>query len=384
MRIAIIRKKYIYYGGSEGFSQTLIKKLVEEGHEIHIFAIKWDAPGPLKNINFHKVPAITFNSFLRDLFFALSTYLILKHEDFNIIQSHDKTFYQDIYRAGDGCHIEWLKERWKRIGILGKLSIILNPYHWLILAMERIIFKSHRFKKIIAISELVKRDIVENYNVDERNIEVIYNGVDLERFNPENRKQYKDEIRIRHSIDGNDFVVLFVGSGFERKGVDYLLRASELVSEPITVLIVGKGSEEKMRRYINKQRVIFCGPQREIHKYYAASDIFVFPTIYEPFGNVHLEALASGLPVITTRLSGASEIIQDGVQGFVVDKPEDIDKIAEKILILMNGEENQRMSLEARVLAEHFSLKAFTENMIKLYESIGFELTEVTNEKATG
>ena len=384
MKIALIRKKYIYHGGSEGFSQTLIRKLAQEGHEVHIFAIMWDASEQFNNIHFHKVPTITFNSFFRDLTFALSAFLVMKREHFDIIQSHDKTLFQDIYRAGDGCHIEWLRQRWKRIGLFGRVSVILNPYHWLILTMERMILKGHRFKKIIAISELVKRNLIENYNVDEGDIEVIYNGVDLERFHPENRKKYIDEIRRRHSIGGNDFVILFAGSGFERKGVDYLLKASELVSEAITVLIVGKGSEEKMRRYIKKQRVIFCGPQKEIHKYYAASDIFVFPTIYEPFGNVHLEALASGLPVITTKLSGASEIIRDGVHGFVVDKPEDIDKIAEKILILMDAEKNQRMSSEARRLAEHFSLKTFTENMKKLYKSIGLESAEVTNEKATG
>jgi len=370
MKIAIIRKKYTFHGGSESFSQNYIRKLAEGGHEIHIFAIKWDAPGPLKNINFHKVPAITFNSFLRDLIFALSTYRILKHEDFNIIQSHDKTFCQDIYRAGDGCHIEWLRARWRRIGILGKLSIILNPYHWLILTMERIIFKSHRFKKIIAISELVKRDIVENYNVDERDVEVIYNGVDLERFNPENKRLYSEEIRERFSIGKDEFVVLFVGSGFERKGVKYLLKAVDLISEPITVLVVGKGSEKKMKKFIKKQRAIFCGPQREIHKYYAASDIFVFPAIYEPFGNVHLEALASGLPIITTRLSGASEIIQDGMQGFVIDKPEDIKRIAEKIRFLINSGKNQSIGLEARRLAENFSFKTHTEKMIKLYQGI--------------
>jgi UDP-glucose:(heptosyl)LPS alpha-1,3-glucosyltransferase len=370
MRIALVRKKYTYYGGSEGFSQTLIRKLAQEGHEVHIFAIMWDASEPLNNIHFHKVPAITFNSFFRDLTFALSTFLVMKRKHFDIIQSHDKTLFQDIYRAGDGCHIEWLRQRWKRTGLPGKVSIILNPYHWLILIMERMILKGHRFKKIIAISELVKRNIIEHYHVDERDIEVIYNGVDLERFSPENRKQYKDEIRRKHSIDKNDFVILLVGSGFERKGVEYLLRASELVTEPITVLIVGKGSEKKMRRYIKRQRGIFCGPQKEIYKYYAASDIFVLPTIYEPFGNVHLEALASGLPVITTRLSGAAEIIQEGVQGFIIDKPEDINILAEKITILMDKDKNIRMGLEARILAENFSLEVHIEKILKLYQSL--------------
>jgi len=165
MKIAILRKKYTFHGGAEGFSQSIIKQLAGTGHEVHIYAMKWDSNPTAKNIYFHKVPAITFNSTLRDLSFALSACRLLKREPFDIIQSHDKTLYQDIYRAGDGCHIEWLGQRWKRTGLVGKLSIAFNPYHWLVLFMERLIFKGHRFKKVIAISELVKKNIIEHYNV---------------------------------------------------------------------------------------------------------------------------------------------------------------------------------------------------------------------------
>ncbi|MGB9715896.1 MAG: glycosyltransferase family 4 protein [Thermodesulfovibrionales bacterium] len=371
MNIAIVRKKYTFHGGAESFSQELIKKLIKEGHKVHIYAIKWDTFEKPNNLYLHKIPAITFNSFLRDLSFVLSSYIKLRNQqNFDIIQSHDKTLFQDVYRAGDGCHIEWLKQRWKRTGPMGKLSIILNPYHWLILTLERLIFKGHRFKKIIAISELVKRNIIEHYQVDESDIEVIYNGIDLERFHPVNKERFRNEIRMSYSINEDDFVVLFVGSGFERKGVEYLVKSVELIPERLTVIVVGKGSENKIKKYIKKQRIIFCGPQREIHKYYAASDIFVFPTIYEPFGNVHLEALASGLPVITTKLSGASEIIKDGIQGFVIDKPEDIDMIAEKIRVLMNKDKNMKMGLEARRLAENFSFDTHVKKTMNFYEAI--------------
>ena len=122
-----------------------------------------------------------------------------------------------------------------------------------------------------------------------------------------------------------------------------------------------------------KQTVIFCGPRKEVHKYYAASDIFVFPSIYEPFGNVHLEALASGLPVITTRLSGAAEIMQDGIHGFVITLPEDYSAIAEKMRFLMvNRDEREKISMNARKLAEKFSFKRHSERLIKLYESLLF------------
>jgi len=369
MRIAIIRKKYTFHGGAEGFSRNFIRQLTDAGHEVHLYAIKWEGSPLPRNVFFHRVPAVAFNSFLRDLSFSISSFIMLrkKRDYFDIIQSHDKTLYQDIYRAGDGCHIEWLRQRWRRKGALGKLSIILNPYHWLILCMERIIFKGHRFKKIIAISELVKKNIIANYNVDKRFIEVIYNGVDLGKFKPENRDIYRREICEAYSIAEYAFIALFAGSGFERKGLEFLLKAVELVPAPMTLLIAGKGPEKKFAGLTKRQRVIFCGPQKEIHKYYAAADVFVFPALYEPFGNVHLEALASGLPVITTRQSGAAEIIEDGKQGFVIENPEDINDIAEKITLLMDRNQLQRMSIEARKLAEKFTFRSHMKNVLDMY-----------------
>ena len=199
MKIAIIRKKYTFHGGAEGFSQMLITQLAEAGNEIHIYAMQWEG-NPAGKIFFHKVPAVTINSFLRDLSFAFLSYRMLKNEKYDIIQSHDKTLYQDIYRAGDGCHREWLKQRWKRLGLAGKLSISLNPYHWLILALERMIFRGHRYRKILAISELVKSNILDNYHVPPEDIQVIYNCVDLVKYHPGNRAKYRRELRSSYGI----------------------------------------------------------------------------------------------------------------------------------------------------------------------------------------
>jgi len=371
MKIAIIRKKYTFHGGAERFSQKLVTRLADAGHDVHLYAIQWEGTPRLEHLHFHKVPAITFNSILRDVSFAVVVCRLLKNESYDVIQSHDKTLCQDIYRAGDGCHIEWLRQRWKRSDLPGKLSIALNPYHWLILSLERMILKGHRFKKIIAISELVKKNIIEHYGVEDRDIAVIYNAVDLETFHPRNKNLYRKDIRRHYSIADDAFVVLFVGSGFERKGLEFLLKAAERVHSALTVLVVGRGSKKKYESLTKRQRVIFCGPQREIHKYYAASDVFVFPVIYEPFGNVHLEALASGLPVITTNLSGAAEIIQDGIHGFVIHLPEDSPAIAEKIQFLIdNSKEREVMSINARKRAEEFSFDKYSEKVLNLYKGI--------------
>jgi len=159
------------------------------------------------------------------------------------------------------------------------------------------IFRGHRYKKILAISDLVKKNIVENYRVPASDIEVIYNGVDLEKFHPDNKLKYRSSTRERHGLSETDFVVLFVGSGFERKGVKYLIQAVEALPEPVSVLIVGKGPEEKFKNIVRRQRIVFCGPRKEIEKYYATSDLFVFPTIYEPSGMCILRPWQAGFPL---------------------------------------------------------------------------------------
>ncbi|MEJ5226582.1 glycosyltransferase family 4 protein [Thermodesulfovibrio sp.] len=373
MQIAIIRKKFTFHGGSESYINSLIKFLIAKGHKVYIYSIKWQNSPQGLPIIFKKIPALSFSSFLRDLTFIVFGYFVLRKDrnNIDIIQSHDKFLIQDIYRAGDGCHIQWLKERWKRVNFFKKIAILLNPYHWLILLIERMIFKGKRFKKVIAISEMVKRNIVENYELDPDDIVIIYNGTDLDKFEKLDRETYRNQIRKKFGIDNKDFVLLFVGSGFERKGVKYLIEAAEKVEQPLTVLVVGKGNSKRYVKYIKKQRVIFCGPQREIEKFYVASDLFLFPTIYEPFGLVVLEAMASGLPVITTKLCGASEIITHGENGFVVDTPEETHKIAEFIKILTEQKDiYNNMRFKARVTASNFSMEKNFKNIENLYEIV--------------
>lgn len=372
MKIALIRKKYTYHGGAETHMQKLAAALASKGHEVDIFAAQWDTPVKLEKIFFHKVPVVKFNSIVRDLTFAVSSYVVLKTQKsrFDIIQSHDKTLYQDIYFAGDGCHIEWLKKRRRHSGFFTKLSIFLNPYHRLILALERAIFTGHRFKKVVAISEMVKKEIIENYGVGEKDIEVVYHGIDIENLHSKNRERFRDEIRKKYSIGNEEHTVLFVGSGFERKGLAYFLKALEICPLPLTAMIAGKGPFDKYNHLVKRQKVIYCGPQPDIHKYYAASDLCVLPSIYEPFGLVHLEALASGLPVITTQSSGGSELIHNGGNGFVVDAPEDIESIAEKIAAVLDKEKYAAMSENARISVEQYTFDRHVEQLIDIYLSV--------------
>ena len=373
MNIAFLRKKYSFHGGSERYLHSLATHMVRNGHEVHIYASEWADGTEMQGIHVHRVRCWTVNSFLRDLSFAWFARAAVLRNRHDIVQTHAKTLVHDIYRGGDGCHVEWLRQRWRRSGWLTRLRTVLNPHNWLNLWLERWILRGGRFQRVLAISEMVKRDMVRNYGVPVERIDVVYNGVDTDLFHPAKRAGLGAAVRTRHGVSSGERVALFVGSGFERKGVRPLLEAAKRVRGPLVVLVVGRGKPIEIQGMPADKRVVFCGPQPDAASYYCAADVFVFPTMYEPFGNVHLEALASGVPVVTTRLAGGAELIEEGVNGHVVDVPEDAERIARAIEDLTDPDRLDARRAAARRTAERFSFDRHIEAAMDVYERVMLE-----------
>ena len=373
MKIAVIRQKFVNYGGAEQFVSGYTNQLANMGHEIHIFANQW-APSNHPNIKIHSVRTIRRNSFLRVLSFAWFTRQSIRFESFDIVQSHERIWHQGIYRAGDGCHREWLERRACYLPFIKRFFFRFNLFHQLILRLEKRIFEKGECKKIIAISEMVKRDILKHYQLPEDRVKVVYNGVQLDRLNPSNRKFFRDEIRQQLRISDEEVMILFVGSGFERKGLEYLIKSVQYMKQKNwRLVLVGKG---KWKRYLgfaskeNQGKITHLEPIDEIEKMYAAADFFVLPSIYEPFGNANLEALASGLPIITSRNCGAAEIITPKKEGIVVEDPSDYKAIADAIDFLMDSKIRESMGESARLLAEKFTQERNASEMLEVYQKL--------------
>ncbi len=369
MRLAFIKKRFSIHGGAERYLQTLIRQLMDAGQEIHVFANQWSVE---EGIIFHRVNIIPITSFLGALTFNMNVRSRLSAKSsrfYDCIISFERTTCQDIYRAGDGCHAEWLRIRSQFEPLYKMVSFRINPFHIVLLNLEKRIFNETRL--IIVNSRMVKRQILEHYQIPEDKIRIIYNGVDLERFNPKNRDIWRHTIRAGLSISEDSIVLLFVGSGFERKGLSTLIKALRFTNKNIKVLIIGKGSYERYMELAKdlgvKDRLIPLGIQHEVEKFYAASDIFVLPTLYDPFSNASLEAMASGIPVITTKNNGMAEIIEDGREGFVTNNLSDPEELADKITLCISN--HDPMGKAARQRAEEYSIKGVTEEFIKTINS---------------
>lgn len=370
MRVAFIRYKYDPFGGAERFTQMLLRSLAEQGAEAHIFARKWPepvAPGVL----FHKIGGPGWPSLLGHASFVFLVGRAVRAGNFDLIQSNERTLSQHVYRAGDGVHARWLELRAMEQGWLRRLSVGLNPFHFYRLWLERRLFEHPDLRAVIVNSEMVRSEILARFRIPEDRIHTIYNGVDLERFHPASRLTTGAQLRSRSGLGDDLPVVLFVGSGFERKGLKHLLHALSETEGNARLWVVGKGKTGHYKKLAKKlgiaDRTVFWGPQQDVARFFATADIFALPTLYDPFPTVVLEAMASGLPVITTKNCGAAEIITQGEEGFVISSASEVDRMAQHLTYLYRRDHRSPMSLKARKRAETFPLERTIRELGKLY-----------------
>ncbi|MDZ4286441.1 MAG: glycosyltransferase family 4 protein [Prosthecobacter sp.] len=319
MKIALIRRQFAATGGAELYLQRLIAALVAGGHDVHLFAEKWEGAPHL--VTMHEVP-VKASRARRPVVFAEAAARLVAAQTFDVVFSLERTLAQDVYRAGDGLHRVWLDQRrryapWWRRPLVG-----LGGFHRTMLGLEARTLDPRRTRHVIVNSEMVRQEILRHFQFPAERIHLVRNGVDVQRFQLGDR----EGTRRRFGLQAGEFVLLFVGSGWERKGLPFLLRLMQRYEgrkEPVKLLVVGKG------RYRGRlpANVIMAGPMAAVEDAYAAADLLTFLPIYEPSSNVVTEALASGLPVITSRFNGASELIDPGVSGAVLDEPEDIDAL---------------------------------------------------------
>lgn len=263
-------------------------------------------------------------------------------ESCDVLMSLERVWRCGVYRAGDGVHAAWLQRRARHASAWQRVRNAFNRKHSAIFRLEQALFRERRAGRIIANSAMVKQEITQFYGYPADLIDVVPNGVPIEQFQWD--QEAREASRRVLQLDGEDVAVLFVGSGWERKGLAHALHAIEkLDSRHLKLLVAGRGNAGRYR----SRRAQFLGEVTDTAAIYRASDIFVLPTLYDPFSNACLEALASGLPVVTTRGNGFAEIIDDGVHGTIIDEPNS-DSVADAITFWSDND--RRLAARASIL----------------------------------
>jgi UDP-glucose:(heptosyl)LPS alpha-1,3-glucosyltransferase len=316
MKIGLVRRGFSATGGAEAYLRRFAEAAGAAGHRCVLFVTE-DWPETAKPVTAELV-RVRGRTPAR---FADALEACRPRDSCDFLLSLERVWRCDAYRAGDGVHAAWLQRRaqfeprWKSV-LRG-----WNPKHRALLALEKSLFEGGA-GTVIANSALIKTQIQQVYGYPAGRIRVIYNG--LPAMNLPSRA--RQEVRAELGLSPEEYVLLFVGSGWERKGLRFAVEALGRVSGCAPVLLVaGRGDS---RALPDCPRVRYLGPRGDVPRLLAAADAFVLPTLYEPFSNACLEALAAGLPVITTASNGFAEVIESGVEGEVIPEPTDLAALA--------------------------------------------------------
>ncbi|WP_428023822.1 glycosyltransferase family 4 protein [Arcobacter sp.] len=342
-KIKFIRANKTKFGGAEVYLSRLSDELnkLSIGHELIYSTIPKFLPSWIRVILFNRqVCSLKKNSF----YFSL-----------------ERISCPDIYRAGDGVHKVFLD--------IEKKSK-LNPLHKTYLYFEKKCFNNA--KKIISNSKMVKKQIIDTYGINESKIEVIYNGINLEKFDFEvafekiNKEFFFDKLK-------SETIFTYVGSGFKRKGVEEFLHIlSKLKNRNFKAFVIGK--EKKLSYYEDlakllriEDKVIFTGARNDVKDFYTISDIFLFPTRYEPFSNVVLEAMNYENVIITTKQNGAHEILTDK---YIMQTPTDYSIVNKIDDLLENPEKISEIKAQNLEIVKNFSIEKNVEQTLKVINEV--------------
>lgn len=351
LTIGLVRRGHSETGGAEAYLKRLARGLSRSGQETRLFS---DATWPASQWPWGPITRLRGETARR---FADELEKARPAEQCDLLLSLERVWRCDVYRAGDGVHRAWLRRRDASSSRAKRIIRRFGRSHRDTLELEQALFGGGA-GRVIANSEMVKREAQDFYSYPAERIDVVPNGVPLAEFR--NGAELRQHRRGNLGLAENDIAVLFVGSGWERKGLRFALEAVESLGGNFRLLVAGRGG----RLPRNSRSLRMLGAVRDLPALYAAADIFLLPTLYDPFSNACLEALASGLPVITTRANGFSEIIEEGVHGSILEQPHEVPQIRAELNFWANLE--RRVQARPAILerASHFDISVNVERTL--------------------
>jgi UDP-glucose:(heptosyl)LPS alpha-1,3-glucosyltransferase len=370
-------------GGTERYLNHLATYLADLGHEVTIVCRRHEKH-PHPACRFELLHNVALGRTHRRWAFAKAVERHVIGARYDMVFGLGKTWTHDVIRMGGGCYQTWidLVQQASPWSIRQAIGARLAESR-LILAIEARALAAQAYGRVITNSEMVKRDVMERYNIPADKITVIHNGVDLTRFHPCHRNGPGVTLRRACGFHADHTVLLFLGTGYRRKGLDRLLEVfpALLRQRPETRLLV-VGYDSRLARWKSQAKRLglapyacFLGGRRDPEICYGAADLYVLPTRYDPFANSTLEALASGMPVITTATNGGCEVIEHDVHGAVIEATQDHEAL---LWALLQWTDRARLTQSAQAVRD----QAVRHDVRQELEASAAVLMQVANKKS--
>ncbi|WP_165073667.1 glycosyltransferase family 4 protein [Paludisphaera rhizosphaerae] len=373
-------------GGAETYIVDLCRALVRRGHGIDLYTSSWAEGALPPEVRCVKVEVETRSRQAQIVGFAEASARLLKGADYDCTVGFINTYEHDVIVPQGGVHGGSLRansQRFanpvlRRLYVLGKM---LNPKFWSYRAIEKRQYDPARGARVVAVSRMVARHVQEFVGVPKGRIHVVHNAIDPDRVVVPHPGAIRASFRSKLGFKSTDLVGLFVGHNYALKGLEPLIRGLAARHRdgvrPVHILVCGGGRPGKYRRLAERlgvgEFVHFLGFHDDVRECYWSSDFFVSPTYYDPCSLVVFEALACGLPVVTTACNGASEMMVDGRQGCVLSAPGAQAELVAALDLMADDERRAAMSKAASKLGREWTFDRHVEALVKVFEAVAQE-----------
>lgn len=375
-------------GGCETYIADLARHLAADRHELHLYACRWDAHSLPDTMQFHQIAPIRALRFVRPWKFSQACLSAMTKHRHDVSVGFDKTFGQDVLYPLGGLHAATFEHNLRKFATPWQRNLArglkyLDLAHQSYLRLEQQQYLTTPRPQIVVNSEMVRRHFHTYLGISEQQIEVVRSAIDPHRFPQHDRPRVRTEGRQRWGLLPTETVALFVAKNYRLKGLSPLLRGlqamlrrPEFEGRPpsFRLLVCGndaiKPFEREARALGLELFVRFAGQSPDIREAFFASDFLIHPTFYDPCSLVVLEALACDLPIITTRFNGASELIQHGQEGFVLDDPHDAATMGSCIAQLLDPARRRSCALAARRAAAAWTFEHHYQQLLNVLEKV--------------
>jgi UDP-glucose:(heptosyl)LPS alpha-1,3-glucosyltransferase len=368
-------------GGAETYIADLARRLAADGHTVHLYACRWDASALPASIVYHALTVPSGPRFLRPWRFGRAVEAACQTAKHDVTVGFDKTWGQDVLYPQGGLHAASAAHNQLKFSniftrTLASTAKWFDPAAWSFSRLERKQYLTEPRPIIVVNSRMVQRHFAEFYGIPESHLRVVPSAIDPQRFAATDRSERRTTERQRWGVPSDVPVGLFVAMNYRLKGLAPLIKAAALLPKTARLKLAAVG-HPKYARYQRlaeslgvAERFLFLGHRKEPKEAFFAADFLVHPTFYDPCSLVVLEALACGLPVITTRYNGASELFDVPAAGQVIDDPHDSVSLAAALTTMLDPSYRVSASGSATKAAARWTFEDHYRALLTVFQEV--------------
>ena len=379
MKLAFVLFKYFPYGGLERDFLRIAKICQARGHHISVYSFIWEGDVP-EGFDLTLIPVKGFTNHQRIQDFSNKFSKLLLQQDkndlFDCVVGFNKMKDLDLYYAADPCYEAKVREQYGKLYRLGQRYKVFQ-------SMEEAVFAKDKKVELLFISEIQMKNFKTIYHTPAERFHSLPPGVDRSRIRPDNAQEIRTRVRHSLALKEDDKLLLMIGTGYRRKGVDRAMEALASLPEPLrsnTYLLVA--GEDKLSKYKKlakklgiKNQVHLPGARDDVPELLLASDLFMHPARHENTGTVLLEAIAAGIPQVISGVCGYAFHIEQAQAGTVLSEPFQQTEYNQVLLEMLTSDQWQQWQDNALYYMRHSDIFSMPDKVSDIIEATGKQRT---------